>query len=278
MPLNYRYALTDEKLFQMVDYFENRDYKFISAKSLAGQLDPDEKYVSITFDDGYANNIEAISRLWERKIPSTLFATTHNIESGESFWWDTLYRARAQNNSIETILAEESMLNELNHDQIKDYFSSVFSSSDFNPKSEFDRPISPRELKVLQESTNLSIANHTHLHQNLTCLAEEEVYEEISTSHKLLEKWDLSPIRQVAYPGGMSNNSIREQLKKESFDLGYTDRYLRNAIGGGGTIVYPLQIGRYIISCRRDVLQQCQLADARYSLLKSYSIIKNPLD
>jgi peptidoglycan/xylan/chitin deacetylase (PgdA/CDA1 family) len=50
-----------------------------------------ERAVAVTFDDGYADNLElAAPILLEHKIPATLFVATDLIDSGGSPWWDKL--------------------------------------------------------------------------------------------------------------------------------------------------------------------------------------------
>jgi len=50
-----------------------------------------EGAVAVTFDDGYADNLEvAAPILLEHGIPTTLFVATEPIDSGGSLWWDDL--------------------------------------------------------------------------------------------------------------------------------------------------------------------------------------------
>ena len=51
--------------------------------------------VSITFDDGYADNCtHALPLLIERRIPCTYFVTTHHILTGEAFPHDLAHGCR----------------------------------------------------------------------------------------------------------------------------------------------------------------------------------------
>ena len=50
-----------------------------------------ERAVAVTFDDGYADNLEvAAPILLEHKITATLFVATDLIDSGGPLWWDEL--------------------------------------------------------------------------------------------------------------------------------------------------------------------------------------------
>jgi len=276
MPLNYRYALQRSKLFEMVEYFNERKYEFISTQRLTEPLDAEKSYLCVTFDDGYANNYEAIADLEKLDIPATLFATTSNIESGESFWWDVLYRLRMKSSSIDDILSEEAMLNTLPISEIKEYLLGQKAQLSFQPKGDLDRPLRKHELKELADKKNVFIGNHTHRHQNLTSLSKEDLVLDLSDCSDRLRDWGIECQNQLAYPGGIFDTDILEQVKEQRFQLGYTDRYIRNELTTNGALNQPLQLGRFIVSCRRDVKLQCQLADSRYSVLKSYSRYKNP--
>lgn len=49
------------------------------------------KCISITFDDGYQDNLEAAApMLFSADLPATLFAATGFIGGNEAFWWDRL--------------------------------------------------------------------------------------------------------------------------------------------------------------------------------------------
>lgn len=60
--------------------------------------------VSITFDDGYADNCSfALPLLLERGIPFTYFVTTRHLESGESFPHDAERGCHLAPNSVQTL-------------------------------------------------------------------------------------------------------------------------------------------------------------------------------
>ena len=62
--------------------------------------------VSITFDDGYADNCQrAIPLLVERRIPCTYFVTLHNVLTGEPFPHDLATGSDAPPNTLEQLRA-----------------------------------------------------------------------------------------------------------------------------------------------------------------------------
>jgi peptidoglycan/xylan/chitin deacetylase (PgdA/CDA1 family)/SAM-dependent methyltransferase len=61
----------------------------LSAAVAGGHLPP--RAVAVTFDDGYADNLEiALPLLAEFEIPATFFVTTAGLEARRHFWWDVL--------------------------------------------------------------------------------------------------------------------------------------------------------------------------------------------
>ena len=70
---------------------------------LEGQLAP--RGVVMTFDDGYANNLEHAKPLLERyDIPATVFLTTGYIGVGREFWWDEVERVLLQPGTLPKVL------------------------------------------------------------------------------------------------------------------------------------------------------------------------------
>jgi peptidoglycan/xylan/chitin deacetylase (PgdA/CDA1 family) len=71
-----------------------RDWSLLSLAELVEGLDRrrlPERAVAVTFDDGYADNLEvAAPILIEHGIPATLFVATGLVEAGGPPWWDEL--------------------------------------------------------------------------------------------------------------------------------------------------------------------------------------------
>jgi peptidoglycan/xylan/chitin deacetylase (PgdA/CDA1 family) len=69
-------------------------YQPISLQKLVENLHQgkiEKKSVAVTFDDGYADNLENVKPLLEKyDIPATVFVTSGNLGKAREFWWDEL--------------------------------------------------------------------------------------------------------------------------------------------------------------------------------------------
>ena len=81
----------DDHLALITDRFEAVPLAEIVARARAGSGPRD--VVTVTFDDGYADNLFAAKPLLERHgVPATVFVASGVIENGRRFWWDELER------------------------------------------------------------------------------------------------------------------------------------------------------------------------------------------
>ena len=75
-PLEYT---TIESLRCFIEYFLKHGYAFVSPDDVPGGLEPDNRYLLLTFDDGYANFQRVVPLLEEYNVCATLFAVSRNI-------------------------------------------------------------------------------------------------------------------------------------------------------------------------------------------------------
>src|SRR5437868_282041 len=69
---------------EFVAHFRSKSYEFVSPKRIMEGLDPRGKYVLVTFDDGYYNNVKSLSILEEFRVPAVFFISTDNVLSGKA--------------------------------------------------------------------------------------------------------------------------------------------------------------------------------------------------
>jgi peptidoglycan/xylan/chitin deacetylase (PgdA/CDA1 family) len=79
----------------------------VSARS---DSDLPKRPVSITFDDGYVDNLKTAAPLLDRfAIPATMFLTTGYFSAGREYWWDELDRLILGSSALpETLIIQSS--------------------------------------------------------------------------------------------------------------------------------------------------------------------------
>lgn len=73
------WAVAIDQFRTQLDILEKNDWKTILLKDIQQEPDAKGKKVVITFDDGYANNMEALYELKKRDMSATWFIVTHRI-------------------------------------------------------------------------------------------------------------------------------------------------------------------------------------------------------
>jgi peptidoglycan/xylan/chitin deacetylase (PgdA/CDA1 family) len=222
--------ITVSQFSEFVEYFLNHKYHFIKPEDLLKPLQPNERYVMITFDDGYFNNMLAIGVLKKFNIPATFFLSTYHIKEGKSYWWDIIYKYRyKQGYSLTNIRNEQQQLKKLNWSDIDTYIKKEFGDAAFNPWSDIDRPFTESELKSISQNGLISIGNHTIHHAILTNYSDDEIKREIYLcSEYIAEITGKNPIA-IAFPNGNFNANILSIAQKTGLRIAFTTRnYINN--------------------------------------------------
>jgi peptidoglycan/xylan/chitin deacetylase (PgdA/CDA1 family) len=162
--------------------------------------------VSITFDDGYANNFSVAQILLKKySIPATIFVATAYVESGELFPFDRLRLL---------LLYDESTRSRLNARLYLDNPMDFVSKQLCHPwellarrlppsVTESLRPLSRAELQMFDRSL-IEIGSHTQHHCILTNERPYRRAQEIRGSIDSLEAWLKNPPRLFAFPNGQA--------------------------------------------------------------------------
>jgi peptidoglycan/xylan/chitin deacetylase (PgdA/CDA1 family) len=97
--------------------------------------------VAVTFDDGYADNLENAKPLLEKyEIPATVFVTSGNLGKSREFWWDELERVFLQSIQLPATLNLEIHGKEYQWDlrNTEKYLPENYSNWDWSRKPEKD--------------------------------------------------------------------------------------------------------------------------------------------
>ncbi len=184
--------------------------------------------VVITFDDGYADNLnEALPILEEIGLPATFFICTGQIDTQQEFWWDELERvllgerpyppsftledAQHGQRWPTTTASERQQLYDQMHPLIKqvdapqrtDWLAQLRAWAHLDDQGRpSHRAMSSAELQKLASSPLVTIGAHTITHTRLAVQSAARQAEEIQASKQKLETWLVRPVPTFSYPFG----------------------------------------------------------------------------
>ena len=226
--------MTVQQFADFIDYFQNHNYKFILPEDLNADLENDQPYAMITFDDGYFNNMLAVDILHKYQAPALIFISTKNITENKSYWWDIVYKYRTkQGASTEKIRDERKFLKKKKYTFIDDHIIKTFGKNAFVPWSDIDRPFNSEEIKNLSNNPYISFGNHTHNHSILDNYNKEEIKEELSSSNKIIFELTNSLPNSIAFPNGNFNQTVLDVTEEEGFRYAFTTN--------PGPNIFPIQ-------------------------------------
>ena len=196
--------------------------------------------VAITFDDGYADNLlEALPILEETGVPATFFISTGTIGTGAEFWWHELEHILLEKQSLPSSFtlsdkrygrtwstATDRERQELYNSIVRLMNAGTAAQRDLwlmqlhwwagtkTTPVNIHRAMTVEELRLLAESSRVTIGAHTVTHTRLSSLTVEAQREEMTTSRQQLETWLGQKITVFSYPFGR-----RDEYTKESIAL-----------------------------------------------------------
>ena len=231
-------------------YFKN-NFSIISTDEAFEKISNKEtlnrKYLTISFDDGFKNNLTTALPLLEKyNIPTTFFISSICVNNNdEQYLWSELaaalnYFYKDEVLNIEDLVFEK-MYNKKNKISFTDYIKklsyykrnnillSIEEKFQIKKKiksipEEIWKLLNKEEIIKLSKSKVVQIGSHCHEHFNLGQIEINAAKEELEKSKYILEKLINKPINSVAYPDGSYNESI----KNLAFEIGYKYQFAVN--------------------------------------------------
>lgn len=285
-PFNLGMCVT-EKIFDEQLIYIKRHYNIVRLDEVI----TDKKYnkdlevntLSITFDDGYVDNLQmALPLLKKHNIPATVFVATGGLEDNAAFWWDRLIHAFKHTNkktldlklininstkrlSLNKLQIRKSImyLQELLWNQtiptIHNIITEIETVLEVENKNESLR-LTRDEIKRLHDS-GVEIGAHTVSHPNLTLVSKNEIVNELKTCKSELESIIGAPVKGFAFPGGRGNDVVRKLIEEAGYDYAVstdkginfdlTDRYSLLRVGMPNTSVSDFK------RCLSGILKLC---------------------
>jgi len=231
-----------------------------SPGELTSGLDPKGKYVLITFDDGYFNNLRMLPLMQELNVPAAFFISTTNVQQQECFWWDVVHRERHKQGAPRAdISREQKQLKRLHHRKIRQHLMDAFGNECFKPWSDTDRPMTVTELQSFAAEPLVHIGNHTSDHYILDNYPEQEVIQQIRQGQRELEQMlDFSP-QLIAYPNGNYSQAAIKAAKSCGLQAGISLEKHKNYLPIDWHSDNAFHLGRFTLWGTQDISKQCDI-------------------
>jgi peptidoglycan/xylan/chitin deacetylase (PgdA/CDA1 family) len=210
----------------------------------------------VTFDDGYANNLEiALPILEEFEIPAIIYVTTGNACERRLFWPDKIWMAvkRSKIPSINLKGIADSLgtytfrqdgalwqddVHKLNEDikrinpsrrenivdEVVARFKDAPGAKPFEVEVENNvfTPLNPDQIAELSAHPLITIGAHSHCHNLLNQIPLSQAEESIRTSKEILERLTGRTIEHFSYPNGNLTDDIIGVVKRMGFKSAVT--------------------------------------------------------
>jgi peptidoglycan/xylan/chitin deacetylase (PgdA/CDA1 family) len=207
-------------------------------------IKPDKKTVTVSFDDGYVNNLESALPIIEKyKIKTTFFVSGICSEDDTHIMWpDVIAFANYFSNTNYLLIGEQkffrkgryNLINPENNISIYDYIKELSYAErivvlkEITDRYELKTNIKdlPREwwklmnreeIKQLSSSSLVSIGSHGHLHYNLANISYKDAKAEMEMSKNILSEITGKKINLMSFPDG----SYNDEVKEIALSLGY---------------------------------------------------------
>ena len=212
----------------------------------------------VTFDDGYANNLEvALPILTELGIPAIVYVTTRNVVERRLFWHDKILMAahrsevcRVDLTGIAEPLGDYSIdgtderwyegvaaiwedvkragpdARDAIVDQIIERFAGADGANPFHIEVEGNvfTPLTSEQIRRLADEPLVTIGSHSHCHNLLDRIPLAEAEQSIRKSKEILQDLTGQQIRHFSYPNGDYNGALVSVLKRAGFVSAVTTR------------------------------------------------------
>lgn len=254
---------------ELIEFYLEREYRFVTPLDLQNRLEPSQKYVWLTFDDGYANNLRIVPLLNEYRIPAIFFIATNHVLENKPFWWDVIMHFRGQQGipRLKT-LRERNYLKTLKHNEIDAYLFKEFGSKFSTPMHDLARPMTPAELTEFAKEEWVYLGNHTHNHAILTNYDYDDIVAQIEQCQVALREMVGVSATVISYPDGAYSNDVVAAAQSAGLTIGITTKPLRNTPPPTGS-EYMMTLSRLSLSGDFNIRHQCNALRTNFSPLQT---------
>ena len=182
--------IPERELEELVLQLRERNYRFCWPSEASKFLGSDVRTCSITFDDGYANNLLFLRIAEKYSIPFMVFVASFNISDQKPFIWD--YMAHAGEKW------------DFRSDSYSDLYGGMRPEIVERLMTETYRPMRSDELAKLAASPLVKIGLHSDIHQPFLSERVDFFEEETNRNIEFLNSLSIrTSIQDFAFPNGL---------------------------------------------------------------------------
>ena len=217
----YGHDISRVNFEKLIMWLLNRGYHFINHYELydylRGKMSSGEKYVWLSFDDGWKSNYENVYPILRKyKIPATIFVATKGIEDGY-FWFN-----KAFDNRKSSYYDEIQELWDMPNEQRVEIIQTLAVRSNVR------RTMTQQELREMTDSGLVFWGNHTDDHVMSDHCSREELKQEILICQRKMQGWTGQDCNFIySYPNGNRDDRSEQLIKDEGFRMAATTEMQR---------------------------------------------------
>jgi len=227
--------ITEEQFERHLKYYKN-NFEIISVSEAFEKISSneklDKKYITISFDDGFKNNLTtALPLLEQYNIPTTFFISSICTDpTASKYLWSETIAALKYFYKDEPIKIQAHTFINLVDQQTETYLPNYIKALSYEKRDEilemienkYDlktkimslpeevwKLLNKEELIKLSQSKIVTIGSHGHRHFNLGEISPDAAREELIKSKEILEATIRKKITSIAYPDGSYNKMVK---------------------------------------------------------------------
>src|SRR6266851_5091389 len=270
--LDPQQGITVEMFRAFLGHFHDLGYEFVSPRQILDGLPRVGKYVLLTFDDGYCNNLRVLPMMEEFNAPAVFFISSDHVREGKAFWWDAAFREGRKHGKTEAeIRRTVAGYKRLKTEEVERDLKKEFGEDALWPVGELDRPFTPGELRTFSEHRLVSLGNHTKNHAILTNYSLAEAREQIQGGQDAIQEMTGKMPEMISYPNGNSSPEIQQAARDAGLVLGVVVRRGKNRLPLKMEAPEAMALKRFILWGDRGIAAQCRASRADLSLSRLLS-------
>lgn len=225
--------------------FLTRNFDILPIEEALARVDrgnnkQDKPFAVVTFDDGYKGNLSCMLPIIEDfQIPVTVYISSQAVESGQVYWYDRVISLLALKMRLDLDLSEfglgkfklnSSKGEKANWGLMQHLLSALKKLS---PVARVDavqkillgageipavlQMMNTHEVGLLSRSPYVTIGGHSHCHNILTQLSDNELATSIKINRSKLQEWTGQEIKHFSYPNGNYDSRVVDAVKRAGY-------------------------------------------------------------